>query len=218
VAITLAEPRERGLLRNIERLTTQRIEIATVPTVADLLAHRLEQTRGELRATILAGDLDAYRAVAESLAAEFDPLDVAAAALKQGGGRDGVVAEEEIPIAATRDAGRGSGDATSGTRESRRRKDRPEPRTPRARPEVPYPVTRLYIGAGRKAKVRPGDLVGAIANEVGIDSGAIGAVRITDRYSLVEVPEEIADDIIAALQATKIKGKRVEVRRDRDEG
>jgi len=108
VAITLAEPRERGLLRNIERLTGQRIEIATVPTVADLRAARLEQTRGELRATLLAGDLDAYRAVAESLAAEFDPLDIAAAALKQGGGRDGVVTEEEIPIAPTRDAGRGA--------------------------------------------------------------------------------------------------------------
>jgi ATP-dependent RNA helicase DeaD len=217
VAITLAEPRERGLLRNIERLTTQRIEIATVPTVADLRAHLLEQTRGELRATILAGDLDAYRAVAESLAAEFDPLDVAAAALKQGGGRDGVVAEEEIPITATRDTGHGTRDAGPGIRDARRRKERPESRAPSSRSHVPVSIARLYIGAGRKAKVRPGDLVGAIANEAGIDAGAIGAVRITDRYSLVEVPEEIADDVIAALQATTIKGKRVQVRRDRDE-
>jgi len=66
--------------------------------------------------------------------------------------------------------------------------------------------------------VRPGDLVGAIANEAGLDAGSIGAVRISDRYSLVEVPEESADDVIAALQATTIKGKRVQVRRDRDEG
>ncbi|MBK5188263.1 MAG: DbpA RNA binding domain-containing protein, partial [Gemmatimonadaceae bacterium] len=217
VAITLAEPRERGLLRNIERLTTQRIEIATVPTVADLRAHLLEQTRGELRATILAGDLDAYRAVAESLMAEFDPLDVAAAALKQGGGRDGVLAEEEIPTTATRDTGHGTRNAGPGTRAPRRRKDRPESRVSGSRSNVPNSITRLYIGAGRKAKVRPGDLVGAIANEAGIDAGAIGAVQITDRYSLVEVPEEIADDVIAALQATTIKGKRVQVRRDRDE-
>jgi hypothetical protein len=56
-----------------------------------------------------------------------------------------------------------------------------------------------------------------IANEAGIDAGAIGAVRISDRYSLVEVPEEIADDVIAALSASTIKGKRVQVRRDRDE-
>jgi len=218
VAITLAEPRERGLLRNIERLTGQRIEIATVPTVADLRAARLEQTRGELRATLLAGDLDAYRAVAESLAAEFDPLDIAAAALKQGGGRDGVVTEEEIPIAPTREAGRGARESKPGAGGARERKDRPEPRARSSGSRAPSPSTRLYIGAGRKAKVRPGDLVGAIANEAGLDAGSIGAVRISDRYSLVEVPEESADDVIAALQATTIKGKRVQVRRDRDEG
>jgi ATP-dependent RNA helicase DeaD len=60
--------------------------------------------------------------------------------------------------------------------------------------------------------------VGAIANEVGIDAGAIGAIQIADRYSLVEVPEEIAEDIIEALRATTIKGKRVLVRRDREAG
>jgi len=210
VAITLVEPRERGLLRNIERLTTQRIEIATVPTVADLRAHRLEQTRGELRAAILAGDLDVYRAVAESLTPEFDALDIAAAALKQAGSRDGVAVEEEISTPVTRDV-------PLRTRSPRRERDRSETRATRAGSDASQPIARLFIGAGRKAKVRPGDLVGAIANEVGIDAGAIGAVRITDRYSLVEVPEEIADDVIAALQATKIKGKRVEVRRDRDE-
>ena len=76
-------------------------------------------------------------------------------------------------------------------------------------------MARLWVGAGRKAKMRPGDLVGAIANEVGIDAGSIGAIQITDAYSTVEVPEEIADDIVAALKATKIKGMRVPVRRDR---
>jgi ATP-dependent RNA helicase DeaD len=227
VAITIAEPRERGLLRNIERLTRQRIEIATVPTVADLRAHRLEQTRDELRATIEAGDLDAYRAVAESLMAEFDPLDIAAAALKQGGGRDGVVTEEEIPLTPVRDTARDTvrttrttHEAAPGARDARRRKDRPEargPKAPSSRSRGADSVARLYIGAGRKAKVRPGDLVGAIANEAGVDASAIGAVRISDRYSLVEVPEEIADDVIAALQATTIKGKRVQVRRDREE-
>jgi ATP-dependent RNA helicase DeaD len=217
VAITIAEPRERGLLRNIERLTTQRIEIATVPTVADLRAHRLEQTRDELRAAILAGDLDGYRAVAESLMEEFDALDVAAAALKLGGGRDGVVAKEEIPITPARETGRSTREAKSGARSVRGRKDHPESRSKSSGSRVQSPSTRLYIGAGRNAKVRPGDLVGAIANEAGLDASSIGAVRISDRYSLVEVPEESADDVIAALQATTIKGKRVQVRRDRDE-
>jgi ATP-dependent RNA helicase DeaD len=63
--------------------------------------------------------------------------------------------------------------------------------------------------------MRPGDLVGAIANEVGIDAGVIGAIQIADGYSTVEVPEEIAEDIITALRTTTIKGRRVLVRRDR---
>ena len=79
-------------------------------------------------------------------------------------------------------------------------------------------MTRIYVGAGRKAGVRPGDLVGAIANEAGVDASSIGAIEIADRFSLVEVPEEIAEEIIGALRGTTIKGKRVMVRRDRDAG
>jgi ATP-dependent RNA helicase DeaD len=77
-------------------------------------------------------------------------------------------------------------------------------------------VTRVYVGAGRKSGIRPGDLVGAIANEARVDSSNIGAIEIADRFSLVEVPEQIAERVIDALRSTKIKGKRVTVRRDRD--
>ena len=80
------------------------------------------------------------------------------------------------------------------------------------------PMARLYIGAGRNSNIRPADLVGAIVNEAGIDARAIGAIQITDRFSLVEVPDEIADGIIETLRATTIKGKRVPVRRDREQG
>jgi ATP-dependent RNA helicase DeaD len=80
-----------------------------------------------------------------------------------------------------------------------------------------WDVARLYIGAGRAANVRANDLVGAIVNEAGVDPRAIGAIQITDRFSLVEVPAEIADSIIDALRASTIKGKRVPVRRDREQ-
>jgi ATP-dependent RNA helicase DeaD len=205
VAITLAEPREHRLLRNIERLTGQRIEIAALPTVADLRARRLELTRASLRETILAGDLDPFRVVVESLAREFDVLDVAAAAVKQADAGDRQAeGEEDIPTAATTPrAARGMPPAGKSTRTVRR---------PRITPD--QDVTRLYIGGGRKAKIRPADLVGAIVNEVGIDARAIGSIQISDRFSLVEVPEELADGIITALRATTIKGKRLAVRRD----
>ena len=229
VAITLAEPREHRLLRNIEHATKQKIEIATVPTVADLRARRLELTRASLRETILAGGLDAFRVVVDSLAQEFDVMDVAAAAVKQADARDGGAPEGEIPTPTARPEGAArSGRPSRGDRVSRgdrevpragygRPADAERPRNgKREHPKQDWEVARLYIGAGRKAKIRPGDLVGAIANETGLDARVIGSIQIADRFSLVEVPEASADAIIEVLRTTTIKGKKVPVRRDRD--
>jgi ATP-dependent RNA helicase DeaD len=76
-------------------------------------------------------------------------------------------------------------------------------------------VVRLFIGAGREAGIRPGDLVGAITGEAGIASRDLGAIEIADRFSLIDVPESRAEEIIAALRATTLRGKRVSVRPDR---
>jgi len=78
------------------------------------------------------------------------------------------------------------------------------------------PMIRLFLGGGRKAGIRPGDLVGAITGETGVTSRSVGAIEVADNFSLVEVPESLADDIIAALRATQIRGKRVPVRRERE--
>ena len=75
-------------------------------------------------------------------------------------------------------------------------------------------MSRIYIGAGRKANMRPADLVGAIVNEAGIAAAAIGGIEITDNFSLVELPDEAVDAVVTALRATKVKGKRLTVRRD----
>jgi len=75
-------------------------------------------------------------------------------------------------------------------------------------------ITRLYIGLGRDAGIRPQDLVGAIAGESGIAGRDIGAIEIGERFSLVEVPEQSAQHVIASLKATKIRGKRLIVRLD----
>jgi ATP-dependent RNA helicase DeaD len=79
-------------------------------------------------------------------------------------------------------------------------------------------MARLWIGAGRQAGVRPADLVGAISGETGLKSAFIGGIEIADRFSLVEVPEEVADDVIEALAASKLRGQKVTIRRDRDAG
>ncbi len=76
-------------------------------------------------------------------------------------------------------------------------------------------MTRLFIGAGRERGIRPQDLVGAIANEAGLNGRQIGAIEIADRFSLVEVPEASADKVVSALRGRTIKGKKTTVRRER---
>jgi ATP-dependent RNA helicase DeaD len=193
-AITLAEPREHRLLRSIEQLTKQKIEVATVPTIADLKARRLELTRASIRERLVAGDYDDVRVVVESLAEEFDLFDVAAAAIKMlEGTAEAEPADEEIdlPASPTRPAR-----ATSPTR-------------------LANPA-RIFFGAGRKAGIRPADLVGAITGEAGITSKSLGAIEIADNFSLVEVSEDAADDIVKAMKGASLRGKKVTVRRDRD--
>ena len=76
-------------------------------------------------------------------------------------------------------------------------------------------MTRLFVSLGRSSGVRPQDLVGAITGETELAGRDIGAIEITDRFSLVEVPSEAADTVISALGASRIKGNRATVRRER---
>ncbi len=205
-AITLAEPREHRLLRSIEAVTKQKIEVATVPSVADLRARRLELTSAALRERLIAGELDDVRVVVESLAEEFGIVDVAAAAVKMAhlaAGGDGDDKElPAIPVPRERDP---------------RARDSKGPRPVRPKTSG-APIARLFIGAGRRAGVRPADLVGAITNEAGITSRDLGAIEIADGFSLVEVPEAMANEVVNAMRKATLRGHKVQVRRDRDDG
>ena len=75
-------------------------------------------------------------------------------------------------------------------------------------------MVRLFVGAGRRGGIRPGDLVGAIAGESGLESRAIGAIEINDNFSLVEVPADRAEDVIQALRKTKLRGLKPTIRLD----
>ncbi|MCW2639293.1 MAG: ATP-independent helicase [Dactylosporangium sp.] len=203
VAITLAEPREHRMLKAIERVTKQRITVEKMPTVADLHARRLELTRAALQESLLEDDLDRFRVVVETLAGEFDLMEVALAAVKLAHEATGgaTADEEEIPEIAPRER--------RDDRESDGRYDRRERVTASG-------MTRLFIGLGRRAGIRPQDLVGAIAGESNLSGREIGAIEIADRFSLIEVPETAANDVIAALRTSTIKGKKATVRRERD--
>jgi ATP-dependent RNA helicase DeaD len=181
VAITLAAPREQRFLQYVERLTKQKIEIGKLPTEADLRKRRLESAKETLRTRIAAGGLDDMRELVESLAQEFDIIDVAAAAV--------AIANDNAdrPAPATEPEPADLPDRTSGR------------------------LTLLKISVGKEESIRPADLVGAIAGEAGVPSQVIGAIKIHDDYSLVEVPEELSERIISALKRTKIRGNKVTV-------
>jgi ATP-dependent RNA helicase DeaD len=197
VAITLAEPREHRMIATIERATGVRMARESVPTVADLRARRLELTTASLREALLAGSPERFRVVVESLTDEFDLMDVAAAAVQLVHEAAGGDAEDdsEIPAAA-------------------------EPAQRRSSTGTPRPSrladgARIYVGAGRAARIRPVDLVGAIAGESSLRGRDVGAIEIFDAFSLVEVPEASVDEVIAALRRTTLRGRKPTVRRDR---
>ncbi len=208
VAITFAEPREHRMLKNIEQLTRQKVEVARLPTVLDVRNKQLEVTRATITETILAGDLDSYRVIVESLSDEHDIMEIATAAVKLAHLAE-VGATEEAELEQPELQRERPGVSTrSGGSSGPRSRDSSAPR------KRSVGMSRIYIGSGRKDNMRPADLVGAIANEAKLDAKQIGSIEISDRFSLVELPEELVDDVIAALRATKIKGKRQTVRRD----
>ena len=253
VAITLLEPREQRMLRNIESQAKRKITIETVPTVVDVRARQMELTSAGVRDVLEAGDFEAYCVLVDALASDYDLRDIAAASIRFAHeAKSNPDASSDVDISAPigRDSkghGRERGErvrTASGWGERMASYGVGEERTPRAakahvveakKPRSERPVTpgkaakraragrgdsgaafvRLYVPLGKHAGIRPGDLVGAIANEANIDSALIGSIEIADKFSLVEVPEGEADSIIEALSRSTVRGKRVKARRER---
>ncbi len=193
IAITLADPRESRLLRQFESMTKSKIGIAQVPTVSDLRARRLEQTCAALRAAVTAGGLDHYRVAVESLAQEHDLMDIALAAVK--------LAHQ----------------ATAGERDEEEEDPKPKPTAAVATPERKIDPTikmaRLYIGVGKLAGIVEQSLSGVVTSEARIKGHLLGTIEINDKYSLVQVPDQIIDDVIRSMRDCTIKGKKVVVRK-----
>ena len=189
-AITILEPRESRLLKNIERLTKRKITLLSVPTATDVHAKRLDLTRSSIHEILVnESDLGKYRSVVEANWKDVSEIEL-----------PDDLSWKKAPREDRRDRGE---------RGERTRKER----GPR---ELSQGMVRLFIGAGRDAGDRPQDLVGAIANEAGIPSKLIGSIDIADRFSLVEVDENVAQDVIYALRDAFIKGRQCVVRYDRE--
>ena len=219
VAITLAGPREHRQLKVIEKVSGRSIAVEQVPSVSDLRNRRLELTRESLEEVLVADDHDAMRAVVESLSDEWDLMEIALAAVKMAheatvaaGGDD----DEDIPTVELRtersrkgrpDKGRGGQD--------RGRPERPAKGKPARNTHTGADMTRLFVSAGREQRVRPGDLVGAIAGETSLKGRDIGGIDIQARFSLVEVPSDRVDEVIDGLRSTTLRGRKVTARRER---
>jgi ATP-dependent RNA helicase DeaD len=218
VAITLVEPREHRMLRNIENATHSKLEIANLPTVADLRERRTEILRANLREALLGDGFDRFRGVVEPLTDEFDLVDIAKAAVSLIEGAGAQDADEvelsSPPLVAGPPVRLGRPVPARGGRGS------PIPRPggpPRARDDRAGsggPWVRLFVGGGRRAGLRPGDLVGAITNEAHVPGSVVGAIQINEGFSLVDVHEGAADAIVSALREATIRGRRMQVRRD----
>jgi ATP-dependent RNA helicase DeaD len=219
VAVTLAEPRERRLLQNIERLTKQTITIAKVPTVADLRIRQLELTINQIRESLSSPDLEDYNTVLHALAGEDSDRNIALAAIRLvHAARGAVLDEREIPDASDRLRGGGNrkdGKGRDGKGQNRNTGERDRSGS-KGRRSGGAGAGFVHISLGRKSGVRPGDLVGAIANETGLSGREIGPIRIADRYSVVGVPEAEVDQVIKTMSSTTLRGKRAKVRRYTD--
>ena len=200
-AISFVTPRERYLLKHIEKATRQPLTQMQLPTVDDVNVTRLARFDDQITAALGSAQVGFFRDVVGHYVKEHDvpEVDVAAAlaVVLQG---DTPLLLEEAPHRPTRD------------REDRPRKDRPAGSSSRRAPSGPMATYRISVG--KRQKVEPRQIVGAIANEGGLDRGDFGAIVIRPDHSLVELPATLSDAAWTALRQTRISGKLIELTRD----
>ena len=214
VAITLAEPRERRGLENIERLTKQKFEIAKVPTVSDLRIRQIEMTVNAVREALTAVDLEDFNTVLHALEGEDSDRNIALAAIKLvHESRGATIDELEIPDASDRLRGKSPDGKKKFDKKAPRNAGEKDRGGSKGQRSGGAGTAFVHVSLGRKAGVRPGDLVGAIANETGLVGREIGPIRISEAYSVVGVPEASVEHVIDTMQSTTMRGKRARVRR-----
>ncbi len=215
VAITLADPKTRSQLKRIERHVGRKIDIEKVPSVEMLRTRQLEQTVEVVREQLGVDDLDAYYEVIHELTDVAELRDIALAAIKiVHETRNPEVNETFIPEIAEgrRKAGRDSKHRHERHGSQKHRGSKREFRNGQDR-HTGGDTGFVYIGVGRRGRVRPGDFVGAIANEAGLSGRDIGPIKISEHYSVVGVPESEVGSVIKAINGSGIKGKKAKARR-----
>ena len=186
-AVTFVTPREMGQLRFIEKQIHKNLRQVRIPTFGDIAARRQETLRASLVTAIESGASGVYASLVGALAADHDPLEVAAAAiyLANGGpnGRHDEATIDEMPEAES--AGEGG-------------------------------MVRLYLDTGREHNVRAQDIVGAFTGEAGIAGVAIGTIDLFGDFALVEVERRAASLVLERAAVLQMRGREVHVTLARD--
>ncbi len=224
-AILFITPREKKMLKIIEKATRQPIETMELPTGEIISAKRVAAFKDKIKSVITTGELDKFKELVESMVTEsaaegsetLNAADIAAAVIKIWQKKQPLFPELK-PLDAPRERrernSRDGGDNFGLDREekSRLRKERNEGAN-----GVEEGYLRYYLGVGRRDHVTPRDIVGAIAGEGNISSSNIGRIKLFDKFSTVELPETMPQEVLDILADMTIRGNESRFRLMTDE-
>jgi ATP-dependent RNA helicase DeaD len=204
-AISFVTPRERRLLTAIERATRQPLTQMQLPTTEDVNATRLTRFDDQITAALEQQErIRRFRDIVGHYVEHHDvPESDVAAALA-------VVAQGETPLLLDPEDDRAE---RFERREDGGRRDDEQRRERRSGPSGPRTTYRIEIG--RRQKVEPRQIVGALANEGGLSREDFGAIDIRPDFSLVELPADLSGEVLDRLSGTRISGKLIQLRPDR---
>jgi len=202
-AISFVTPRERYLLKHIERATRQPLTQMQLPTVEDVNSTRLARFDDQITAALTSEQFGFFRDVVTHYLEEYDvpELDVAAALAVVMQGDKPLLLEPEPPAPPRSRDRDDRGDAARRDRDDRRRGGQG--------------LVTYRINVGKRHKVEPRQIVGAIANEGGLRRNDFGHISIRPDFSLVELPADLPQQVWDKLADTRISGKLIELQLDK---
>ena len=221
-AILFVAPREQRMLRAIEQATRQPITQMALPSTEIINDKRIAKFHQKISDTLAAGELTLYQGLIERFqqAHNVPALEIAAALAKLAQGSTPLLLKPQAETPPLREA-RQFEERSHGNRGGSRDRSpgaRGPARAPRdeSKPEVGMETFRLEVGLSHGAK--PGNIVGAIANEAGIEGRLIGRIRLYEDYSTVDLPEGMPAEIFNGLKKTRVAGRPLEISRTNADG
>ncbi|MES9946612.1 MAG: DEAD/DEAH box helicase [Candidatus Thiodiazotropha sp.] len=202
-AILFVAPRERRMLNAIEKATRQKITPLELPTNEMVNNKRIANFKQRISDTIAVGELDFMQSLLEQFQQEHDvpALEIAAALAKISMGDRPLLLDPEREKPTSRDR------SARKNKDGRERQQRP----PKTRPA--QGMERFRIEVGHQHQVKPGNIVGAIANEAGLDAQHIGHIDIHDDFTLVDLPAGMPQDIFQDLKRAWVCGQQMQIAR-----